>query len=78
MQGTLPKPRPRHMAELEAAMYAVRHGPKIIDLCGQEYQGQLPGGYLMVPSGCTLKNRSILLAAGAQVSIVVHFDWAQY
>ena len=74
-QGTLPKPTPRLMAKLKAAMYAVSHGPKIIDMCGQEYQ--LPGG-LMVPPGCTLKNGSITLADGAQVSSVLHFSWAQY
>ena len=65
------------MAELEAAVNAAKHGSKIIDLCGQEDQGKLLAGrYLMVPPECTLKNGTILLADGAQVSIILHLTRA--
>ena len=61
------------MAELKAATDAVRHGrgaPSNIDLCSLEFKGMLPGG-LVIPSVCTVRNGSILLSEGAQVSVIL-------
>ena len=69
-QGAPPKPKPlpRTMAELKAAVAAVKHAPPTIDLCNQEFMGRLPDGILRIPSGCTIKNGRILFVGDAQVS----------
>ena len=59
------------MEELKAAADAVRHGaPSIIDLCSLIFKGALPGG-LKIPSGCTIRNGSMLLSEGTQVGVTI-------
>ena len=72
LQGALQKPLPRNVAELSAKASAAKYGcaHPVIDLCNQEFMGRPPNGRLMIPSGCTLKNGTILLTEDEQVSSV--------
>ena len=73
LHGVLQMLRLGLMAELKGATDAVRHGrgaPSNIDLCSLEFKGMLPGG-LKIPSGCKIRNGSILLSEGTQVSMIL-------